>query len=195
MEFKKSVIEERLVYGEVYAPDRPDVHNEFMSAESIKKMAHNFIKNNNSNSVDLNHDNKLLEGVSVVESFIARPDDPDYIEGAWVVCMHVDNDEIWQAILNGEITGFSLEATGYKDDDFSQVTVEIPPVVSGTTSFNNDHSHKFYVTYDENGKIVGGVTDEVNGHFHRITSPDKTEYVNGHNHLFTQIDDFGIIQK
>ena len=34
-----------MVYGEVYVPDRKDKDGNFMAAETIEKMAHDFMKN------------------------------------------------------------------------------------------------------------------------------------------------------
>ena len=36
--------EQQIVYGEVYAPNRPDAQGEYMTAVEIRKMAHEFIR-------------------------------------------------------------------------------------------------------------------------------------------------------
>lgn len=183
-------IEHRLVYGEVYAPNRPDSDGEFMTAEQIMKMAHEFVRKQRMDQVDTHHDNELVPGVVVVESFIARKDDPDFIEGAWVVGVHVNDDDTWAAVKKGEINGFSMEAMVVREE--MEIEIEIPPVVSGLTSKTEAHVHKFYVTYDANGKFKGGTTDEVDGHKHSIIAGTITEEVNGHRHKFSAVDDIEI---
>lgn len=111
--FRKFDLEKRLVYAEVYLPDMEDAHGHSMTAEEIEKMAHGFMKNRRTTSIDLNHDNNVEYGCAMVESFIARDGDPDYMPGAWVGVVKVENDEIWKMIKDGEITGFSFEGMGY----------------------------------------------------------------------------------
>lgn len=69
--------EQRIVYAEVYAPNRPDSDGEYMTAETICKMAHDFARNNRFTQVDCYHDNAITEGVMVTIPFIARKGDPD----------------------------------------------------------------------------------------------------------------------
>jgi hypothetical protein len=84
-----------------------------MTAEEIEKMAHGFMKNARTTAIDLNHDNETNYGCYMVESFIARAGDPDYMPGAWVGVVKVENDRIWKMIRDGELTGFSFEGMGY----------------------------------------------------------------------------------
>lgn len=181
----------RLIYAEVYAPNRPDVHGEFMRSDTIMKAAHHFVKEGRMSNIDQNHDNQLLEGVTVVESFVARKGDPDFLEGAWVVGIHVDNDVVWKAIKSGEINGLSLEAYVKKED--RDVTIDIPNLITGTTSKQEDHEHVFYVTYDENGQFLGGRTNVVKGHSHEIAAGTVTEVASDHRHRFSSVDGLEIV--
>ena len=45
VEFKKSDAKQQIVFGEVYVPDRRDTDGNFMTAETIEKMAHDFLAN------------------------------------------------------------------------------------------------------------------------------------------------------
>lgn len=112
-QFRKFDEEKRLVYAEVYLPDIEDAHGHCMTAQEIEKMAHGFMKNRRTTSIDLNHDNRTDYDCAMVESFIARSGDPDYVPGSWVGVVHVGNDEVWDQIKKGEITGFSFEGLGY----------------------------------------------------------------------------------
>jgi hypothetical protein len=185
------VVEHRLVYGEVYAPNRPDADGEYMTAEHILKMAHDFVRQQRMGQIDTQHDNVLVEGATVVESFIARKDDPDFIEGAWVVGVHIPDDKTWAAVKSGEINGFSMEAMVTRED--RNVELEMPPIVSGSTSTSENHSHTFYVSYGPNWEFMGGKTDEVDAHSHVIKFGTITEKENGHHHSFSAVDDIEII--
>lgn len=178
--------EQRIVWAEVYAPNIPDADCEFMDAVTIRKMAYDFMQSLKLTSVDTNHDNVLVDGCCVVESFIARKGDPDFIEGAWVVGMHIDSDDAWEKVKKGEINGFSIEAAVCKTP--MEVEVEIPPIINGPTMKSEGHSHTFYVTYDEHAKFRGGRTDVVDGHSHLITRGTCTAETNGHTHRFSHVE-------
>ena len=111
VEFKKSDSKQQIVFGEVYTPNRRDSDGNFMTTETIEKMAHDFLENNRNDQVSKAHDGNTDKGC-VVESFIAREGDPDFIAGSWVVGVHVPNAKIWKYVENGELTGFSIEGTG-----------------------------------------------------------------------------------
>lgn len=190
LDFEPGQPEQRLVFAEVYAPNRPDSDGEYMTAAEIQKMAHDFARKCKMGQVDVQHDNQTVPGVSIVESFIARKDDPDFLEGSWVVGVHVDNDEVWQAIKDEKINGFSMEALVYRQP--REVEIEIPPVVSGATTKSEGHQHKFYVTYGDDGAFLGGRTDVVDGHFHVIKAGTVTELSRDHRHKFSAVDDLQI---
>jgi hypothetical protein len=184
--------EQQIVFGEVYAPDRPDAQGEFMRAEEIASMAHDFIRQGKMGQIDLQHDGQVIEGPSIVESFIARKGDPDFIEGAWVIGMHIPNPDLWEAVKKGEINGFSMEALVTRHEQ--EVPMEIPPVVQGLTSKSDNsapvspHEHRFFVSYDDNGIFRGGITDNVLGHQHVIKAGTHTETTEGHSHRFSAVD-------
>lgn len=111
VDFKKSDAKKQIVYGEVYVPDRKDTDGNFMTAETIEKMAHDFLISARTSRISKSHDGKENAGC-VVESFIARDGDPDFITGSWVVGVHVPDVNIWKSIEDGELTGFSIEGVG-----------------------------------------------------------------------------------
>lgn len=188
---ESEVPELQVVYAEVYAPGRPDAQGEYMSKESIQKACHEFAKSGRMRQIDIQHDNTLVEGACVVESFVAREDDPVFIPGSWVVGMYLP-DEVWAKVKKGELNGFSMEAYVVKEE--KEVTLEIPPVVRGLTSKSEDHTHTFFVTYDDEGKFRGGETDVVNGHSHRILAGTHTEEEGGHHHLFSSVDNIRVVE-
>ena len=183
---KKAETKEQIVWAEVYAPLIPDSDGEFMTADTIKVMAYKFMTDLNLKNIDVQHDNVLVDGACVVESFIARKGDDTFIEGAWVVGVHVNNPDTWAKIENQEINGFSLEALVNRTSVY--VDMQVPPVIGGNTSKYEDHQHNFFVTYDHEGTFLGGMTDEVNGHTHQIRRGTITEKANNHEHKFDFVD-------
>ena len=111
IKFKKSDTQKQIVFGEVYVPDREDTDGNFMNAETIENMAHDFLANKYNSHISEEHDGNEDKGC-IVESFIARNGDPDFIQGAWVIGVYVPDKEVWDKIESGELTGFSLEGTG-----------------------------------------------------------------------------------
>lgn len=192
--FKAVKEDEQMVWSEVYAPMRPDSDGEYMDAEGVKEAAYGFMKAMKLDSVDSHHDNKLVPGCCVVESFIARKGDPDFIEGSWVIGMHIDNSEMWEKIKKQEINGFSLQALVNKDT--VSVEMDIPPVVQGRTFKHEDdgHDHTFFVSYDKDGKFRGGHTDVASGHFHTIRKGSVTEEADGHLHRFSHLEDLVLVE-
>lgn len=181
--------DERLVYAEVYAPNTMDTYGEFMSAEDIKLMAHRFMQLDLSQSIDTNHDN-VPNGSYPVESFIARADDPDFTEGAWVLGVHVPDDAVWEAVKSGELNCYSFEAM-VRPVDYRVKVATIRDHVGSTKSAEDDkgtdHSHLFFLQVDETGLIRKGVTSPgPDGHVHEITGPSYTQRAgdDGHNHRF-----------
>ena len=95
----------------MYVPDRRDTDGNFMIAETIEKMAYDFLANKRNAQISKAHDGNTDKSC-VVESFIAREDDPVFAAGSWVVGVHVPDTRIWKSIEAGELTGFSIEGTG-----------------------------------------------------------------------------------
>lgn len=181
----------RIVWAEVYAPNRPDSDGEFMDARGIREMAYKFMREQRLGQVDHMHTNEIVEEAHVVESFIARKGDPHFIEGAWVVGVHIPKDEDWAKVEKGEWNGFSMEAEVHKET--VEVELELPPIIAGKTMKSDDgHTHVFYVAYDDDGKFLGGRTDSVDGHSHVIKRGTITEMAEGHNHRFSHVEDLMI---
>lgn len=98
------------VTGIVYEPNTEDTQGEFMTEEEIAKACYWFAKNGN--DVDVQHSFKSQEGVSIVENWVAKADftigDETIKKGTWLITAEVQNDDIWDKITKGEITGFSM---------------------------------------------------------------------------------------
>ncbi|MGN1086494.1 MAG: XkdF-like putative serine protease domain-containing protein, partial [Porcipelethomonas sp.] len=68
----KTDSENHFVTGIVYEPMSVDTQGDYMTAEEIQKAAHWYAKNGT--GVDVQHDEKKLDGACVVESWIAKAD-------------------------------------------------------------------------------------------------------------------------
>lgn len=120
----KSDEEKRIVTGVVYEPDVLDAHDEFMTEAEIEKSAHLFMKE--FRNVDKQHDFTSGYG-EVIESWVAKSDmklgDEDIKKGTWLMSVHVTDDDTWEGIQKGEITGFSMGGVGERvehDDDIEK---------------------------------------------------------------------------
>lgn len=190
---RKTDDELQIVYGEVYAPNVPDVHGEFMTPVEVRKMAHLFMTKQILDQVDTNHDHGI-NGSHVVESFIAREDDTIYIPESWCVGMHVPDPVMWEKIKSGEINGFSMEAFVHMKEKV--IEIEVPEVLGGVTVEADGHSHRFTVRFDDEGNFLGGSTATNAGHSHKIMRGTITEPgPNGHTHRYSIAEEVNVVSE
>ncbi|RPE10562.1 XkdF-like putative serine protease domain-containing protein [Paenibacillus polymyxa] len=112
----KSDDPKQLVYGVVYEPDVEDTHGDIMTAEEIEKAVHGFMSNlaiAKGAVMDTQHD--FDPGVGdVVECYVAPVDfemgEETIKKGSWVLVTKA-NDDIWNKIQDGEVTGYSMAGT------------------------------------------------------------------------------------
>ena len=96
----------------------------FFSEDTVRKASELFLMRSNQNNATLEHEKKMLEGMSVVESWIIEDEKTDKSrlynfnlpKGTWMISMKVNNDEIWNKVKAGEVKGFSIE--GYFIDKY-----------------------------------------------------------------------------
>jgi len=123
VEFKSIDDEKRIIVGLALVPDKEIYRrqgdkefNIIFSKDTVKKASHLYLKKLKTNNTTLEHE-KSTEGVSVVESWIVEDAKNDKsnlyglnaVEGAWVVVMKVDNDDVWQDVKTGKYLGLSIE--------------------------------------------------------------------------------------
>lgn len=182
---KKTDDEQQLVYGEVYAPGFPDSQGDFMSAENIQRMAFEFMRKGLVNKIDLHH-TQVESGSYVVESFIARAGDPDFIPGSWVLGVKC-SDHAWSLVKSGELNGFSFDGEGFRVE--TVLEIEMPENIVGRTVEEHGHEHEFFVKYDSEGNFLGGVTGPgPDGHVHKILRGTVTELTDDHAHRFSFVE-------
>lgn len=179
---------ERVVFAEVLVPEVPNVFNDYWTKPSIRHAAYAFMMRGF--GIDIEHDNVDVTNTkaAVVESFIARANDPDgFIEGSWVVGMKILDDDVWDAVLSGDINGYSYEAlveflSGFitlVDDGIRQGTTEPDP--------EDGHTHEFVVLVGMDNRPIDGGTSITDDHSHVILSHTVTEEADGHVHRYNLV--------
>ena len=134
VEFKTIDEEKRIVIGLALIPDK-DIYrrqgehefNIIFSKDTVKKASELYLKRLKNNNATLEHEEEI-KGVSVIESWIVEDVKMDKsklyglnaVEGAWVVTMKIDNDEVWKDVKGGKYLGFSIE--GFFSDQLNDVT-------------------------------------------------------------------------
>lgn len=86
--------------------------------DAIQKIALNFMRNGLTKNTNLDHSTGAFQqGVYVFESFMIDSDRgikaPDKFnqeaDGSWFISMKVEDDKVWESVLNGTFKGFSVE--------------------------------------------------------------------------------------
>lgn len=179
---------ERVVLGEVLVPDALNVYGDMHTRENIREFAYWYMSTIGEWYMDRNHDGEEIDDrVVIVESFIAREGDPDFIEGSWVLGTWIRDDEIWEQIVTGELNGYSWEAV------IGTIPVEITlpteRVAYGYTepSILDGHRHKYFAVLDSTGRVIVGGTSFDEHHSHAIRSHTFTEEADGHMHIFNLV--------
>lgn len=126
--------ENHYVTGIVYEPMTKDAHDNYMTEDEIQKAAYWFAKNGD--KVDIQHSFEACNGCAVVETFVAKSDmkiDKQAIKkGTWLMTVEISDKDVWEKIVKGEITGFSMGGVGAystEDVDLTKVKKGIVTVV------------------------------------------------------------------
>lgn len=146
------------VTGVAYEPDIEDAHGNFMSEGEIQKAAYWFAKNGD--KVDIQHSFEAIDGATVVENWVTKSDetigDETIKKGTWLVTMEVTDDDLWDKIEKGEITGFSMGGVG----KYSTKDVEVSKMESN--SGNKSIFKKFAESLGFQVVEKGAVADQYN---------------------------------
>jgi hypothetical protein len=108
--------EERFVLGIVLEPETVDAQNDIYSAEEIRLAAHRFMEE--FGGLGLMHRQRVNDRVKVLESYVAPCDFEEggqkVKKGTWILAVRVLDDEMWRAVKEGKLTGFSIGGTGIR---------------------------------------------------------------------------------
>lgn len=106
--------ERRVAIAPVLVPNEPDSDGDVVTPEKIETEAINFMLNYG--NVDLQH--SLNNVGKVVFNEVTRRDETHLVngepvliqKGSWLMGVHFDNDEVWQAVKDGRLGGLSIMA-------------------------------------------------------------------------------------
>lgn len=119
--------EQRIVSGPALIPDEPIYRNQGgrqfyikYTADTIKQMALNFFRTNRQNEGNVEH-SFSVNGITFFESYLLNKERgicpkefEDLPDGTWILSAKVNNDEVWELVKNGTLTGFSISIEGVK---------------------------------------------------------------------------------
>jgi hypothetical protein len=148
--------EKRILVGPVLIPNKeiPRIDDEtgeeysiLFTPEVVEKAAQMFLQNQNNNEATIEHTERKIPDVSVVESWIIADPEKDksnaygmsYPKGTWMAMMKINNDEVWQDyIKTGKVKGFSLEGMfGHLEVDAEWGVPDVPSTSSSQGYPNN----------------------------------------------------------
>lgn len=118
--------EKRLLVGPAMIPNKMMARKDFatnkiyfvyFSPETIEKLQRKFMVDKLIDATNIEHKDKLLEDVTIVESWIVEDNQYDKQKkygfenpiGTWMIIVKVNNDDIWKSVKNGELKGFSVQ--------------------------------------------------------------------------------------
>ena len=148
--------EKRILVGPVLIPNKeiPRVDDEtgeeysiLFTPEVVEKAAQLFLQNQHNNEATIEHTERKVPDVSVVESWIIADPEKDksnvygmtYPKGTWMAMMKINNDEVWQDyVKTGKVKGFSLEGMfGHLEVDAEWGVPDVPSTSSSQGYPNN----------------------------------------------------------
>lgn len=141
----KKDVTNHYITGIVYEPLVEDAHGNYMTEEEITKAAYWFAKNGD--NVDIQHSFEPLDNAAVVENWVAKADfkigDEAITKGTWLMTVEVTDDEVWDAVQKGEITGFSMGGLGqYSEEDVDLDTIEKSTSATGKTGADDNNEKR-----------------------------------------------------
>lgn len=116
--------EKRIVSGPALIPDLPIYRDQggrkfyiTWTADTIKQMAVNFFEHSRQNAGNVEHQ-VPVNGITYFESYIIDKERgicpkefEDLPNGTWMLSAKVNNDEVWEMVKDGTLTGFSIDAS------------------------------------------------------------------------------------
>ena len=128
----------RLIVGAALIPNKQIYRRDengkefyvFFSEATVKRASELYLMNNNQSSATLEHTDTIHD-VTTVESWIVEDTKHDKSniyglnlpKGSWVLSMKVENDKVWQDILDKKVKGFSIE--GFYIDKLASLSTKV----------------------------------------------------------------------
>lgn len=109
----------------IYRENEGEKFYVIFTPDVIERFAYNFMKMKRTDVVSVDHNGKEVDGVYMIESYIVNDNHKlDYKEmdgvecGSWIVSYKVDNKDVWDKVISGDVRGFSPEIDAYVDEGF-----------------------------------------------------------------------------
>lgn len=107
---RKGDSDAQIVFGIVLEPDEVDAQKDTISAEEIEQAAHRWLAKYQDKG--LMHERLVNSKIELYESYIAPSGltigGKKVKKGTWLLMYHVLDNDLWQKIKSGELTGFSM---------------------------------------------------------------------------------------
>lgn len=125
--------EHKIVSGPALIPNQPIYRNQGgrafyikYSKETIEKMALNFFKHHRNTEGNVEHEIPV-NGITYFESYLVNkdrgiaPKEFDLPDGTWFLSAKVENDEVWDLVKSGELTGFSIDIANIRFNEEKEI--------------------------------------------------------------------------
>ena len=113
-----------------YDPNTDSEYYVFFSPATVRRASELYLKHNNHHKATYEHQDRV-SGVLTVESWIKEGDMDksklygyDLPNGTWFVKMKINNNDLWNKIKDGEVSGLSIE--GYFTDKMEKMSEKTP---------------------------------------------------------------------
>ena len=113
-----------------YDPNTDSEYYVYFSPETVRQASELYLKHNNHHKATYEHQDRV-SGVLTVESWIKEGDMDksklygyDLPNGTWFVKMKINNNDLWNKIKDGEVSGLSIE--GYFTDKMEKMSEKTP---------------------------------------------------------------------
>lgn len=173
--------DKRIVYSVVYPSMIVDTYGDFTDGDTLRKAAHDFMRDGSPFLVDTMHD-ESPNGSYVIESYMVEDEKSEYPKDSWVVGIKVENRALWDEVKSGKINGISLSFLARSEPVVAEIDVDKFEIKETKPGGDDNHTHLFWVTRNDDGRIVDGLTSTDNGHSHKIRRGTATEQTNKHGH-------------
>lgn len=115
----------------IYRRDKQGEYYIVFSADSIRKIAIDFYKKLNVNMADVEHNHNIQNGITYFQSMIVDKDNgicpaafKDLPDGSWIVGCKIDNTDVWNAVKNGTVKGFSIDGYFHSEQQDEEKTLD-----------------------------------------------------------------------
>lgn len=114
----KSDTDTHYVTGVVYEPMTEDTDGNYMTESEIAKAEKYF--SNKQRNIDVQHSFEPCDGACLVDSWITKCDceieDQPVKKGSWLMTVKVEDNDLWDKVIEKSITGFSMGGVGHYSD-------------------------------------------------------------------------------